>query len=148
MLYCFFLIRKKLNINPAAVDVVAANAAEFILPAASGTVDAGANTTPTNANDPVKGADEGVPNLPDLTQLSKPHLEIFLMKALLSFIDITLREWMMYLKDFANMHYFAFYNHLIPQVDGAGETFKLIKCYKYDRILEALLRVHDGEAWL
>jgi hypothetical protein len=43
-------------------------------------------------------------------------------------------------------HAFAFYNHLIPQADGAGETFKLIKCYKYDCILEALLHVHDGEA--
>ena len=43
-------------------------------------------------------------------------------------------------------HAFTFYNHLIPQVDRAGETFKLIKRYKYNRILEALLRVCDGEA--
>lgn len=42
-------------------------------------------------------------------------------------------------------HAIAFYNHLIPQADGAGESFKLILRSKYDRILRALFRIRNGD---
>jgi len=42
-------------------------------------------------------------------------------------------------------HAIAFYNDLIPQADGAGESYKLIQKSKYDRILHAMLRIRNGE---
>ena len=149
-----------MNINPAAIDFIAAagraasatasvSATVIAAPTAieapdAAAADAGVAAAPAAAalDAAVAAAEElfHVPNLPPFPRLNAG--DIVGDTVTIHGLQI---EGILNVSNDVRRHAIAFYNDLIPQADGAGESYKLVLRVKHDRILHALFRVRNGE---